>query len=145
MFGYIENISTAYGTRPSQAEFSGAAAGWGWVKGDGAVSATLCSGTPSCGRGSRTQELHESQKASGRRRPEPGLVESVGEEEGEVEAVRSAEGAGGTWMGALTGWWRHRQGVATPAETPLSSESGGPASGRWSRGLGEAEEEAEEG
>lgn len=150
MFGYIENISTAYGTRPSQAEFSGAAAGWvglvwvgGW--GEGAVSATLCSGTPSCGRGSRTQELHESQKASGRRRPEPGLVESVGEEEGEVEAVRSAEGVGGTWMGALKGLWRRRPGVATPAENPLSSESGGPASGRWSRGLEEVEEAAEEG
>ena len=50
------------------------------------------------------QELHESQKASGRRRPGPGLVESVEEEEGEVEAVRSAGGAGGTWLGALTGW-----------------------------------------
>ena len=70
----------------------------------GAVSATLCSGTPSCGRGSRTQELHESQKASGRQRPGPGLVESVGEEEGEVGAVRSAGGAGGTWLGALKGW-----------------------------------------
>lgn len=109
-----------------------------------AVSATLCSGTPSCGRGSRTQELHESQKASGRRRPGPGLVESVGEEEGEVEAVQSAEGAGGTSMGALKGW-RWRLGAAMPAEKPLSSESGGAASGRWSRGLGEAEEEVEEG
>ena len=62
---------------------------------EGEVSATLCSGTPSCGRGSRKQELREFQKASGRRQPGPGLVESVGEEEEEVEAVRSAEGVGG--------------------------------------------------
>lgn len=109
-----------------------------------AVSATLCSGTPSCGRGSRTQELHESQKASGRRRPGPGLAESVGGEEGEEEAVRSAGGAGGTWMGALRGS-RRRQGATTPAETPLSSDSGGAASGCWWRGRGEAEEEAAEG
>lgn len=111
---------------------------------EGAVSATLCSGTPSCGRGSRTQELHESQKASGRQRPGPGLVESVGEEEEEVEAVRSAEGVGGRWMGALKGW-RQRPGAATPAENPPSSESGGPAWGHWTRGRGEVEEEAEEG
>lgn len=105
-----------------------------------AVSATLCSGTPSCGRGSRTLERHESQKASGRRRPGLGLVESVGEVEGEVEAVRSDEGAGGTSTGALKGW-RRRLGAATPAEKPLSSESGGAAS----RGRGEVEEEVEEG
>lgn len=61
-----------------------------------------------------------------------------------MEAVRSAEGTGGTWIGALKGW-RLRLGAATPAENPLSSESGGAASGRWSRGRGEAEEEAEEG
>lgn len=42
------------------------------------------------------QELHESQKASGRQRPGVGLVESVEEEEGEVEAVLTAEGVGGT-------------------------------------------------
>lgn len=92
------------------------------------VSATLCSGTPSCGRGSRTQELHESQKASGRQWPGPGLVESVGEVEGEEEAVRSAEGVEGTWMGALRGSQK-RQGASTPAETPLSSDNGGAALG----------------
>lgn len=90
------------------------------------------------------RELHESQKASGRLRPEPGLVESVGEEEEEVEAVRSAEGVGGRWMGALKGWWEH-PGAATLAGKPLSSESGGPAWGRWTRGRGEVGEEAEVG
>lgn len=76
--------------------------------------------------------------------PGIGLVESVGVEEGEVEAVQSAEGVEGTWMGALEGW-RWRPGGATPAETPLSSDSGGPASGRWTKGPGEAEEGAEVG
>lgn len=61
-----------------------------------------------------------------------------------MEAVRSAEGVGGTWMGVLRGW-RWRPGAATPVENSLSSESGGPASGRWSRGRGEAEGEVEEG
>lgn len=42
----------------------------------------------------------------------------------EVEAVRSAEGVGGSWMGALKGW-RHYPGAATLSENPLSSESGG--------------------
>lgn len=46
-------------------------------------------------------------------------------------------------MGALKGW-RYHLGAATLAENPLSSESGGPASGRWSRGQGEVEEEAAE-
>lgn len=90
------------------------------------------------------QGLHESQKASGRHRPGPGLVESVEGEEGEVEAVQSAEGVGGTWMGALKGWLQY-PGAATPVETPLSSESGGAASVHWLRGQGEVEEEAEEG
>lgn len=90
------------------------------------------------------QELHESQKASGRQRPGPGLVEFVGEEEGEVEAVQSAEGVEGTWMGALKGW-RRRPGAVMLVGNPLSSESGGPASGRWSRAPGEAEEVVEEG
>lgn len=133
MFRYIENISTDYDTGPSQEEFSGA------------VSATLCSGTPSCGRGPRTQGLHESQKASGRQGPGPGFVESVGEEEeGEVEAVLSAEGLGGTRMGALRGW-RRRPGASTPVEKLLRSESGGAASRSWSRVRGEVEEGAEEG
>lgn len=90
------------------------------------------------------QELHESQKASGRQRPGPGLVEVVGEEEGEVEAVQSAEGVEGMWMGELKGW-QQRPGAATSVENPLSSESGGPASGHWSRGPGEVEEVVEEG
>lgn len=47
-------------------------------------------------------------------------------------------------MGVLKGW-RWRPGAAMPAENPLSSESGGPASGCWSRGRVEVEEEAEEG
>lgn len=92
VFRYIENISTAYGTCPSQVEFSGAAGSTA----KRAVSASLCSGTPSCGKGSRTQGLHETQKTSGRQRSGPGLVESVGEEEGEVEAVLTAEWVGGT-------------------------------------------------
>lgn len=46
-----------------------------------------------------------------------------------MEAVRSAGGEGGTWM----------------EESPLSSESGGPAWGRWLREPGEAEEAAEAG
>lgn len=108
------------------------------------VSATLCSGTPSCGRRSRTQELHESQMASGRQRPGPGLVESVGEVEEEVEAVRSAEEVGGRWLGALKGWWPCPD-AAMPAETPLNSESGGPAWWCWSRVQVGVEEEAEEG
>lgn len=61
-----------------------------------------------------------------------------------MEAVQSAEGVGGMWMGLLKGWRRH-PGAATLAENPLSSESGGPASGHWSRGQVEVEEEAEEG
>lgn len=61
-----------------------------------------------------------------------------------MEAVQSAEGVRGTWMGALK-CWRRCLGAAMPAENPLSSESGGAASGRWSRGRGEVEEEAEEG
>lgn len=138
MFRYIENIYTVMVHAPLRLSSQGPPTA------EGAVSATLCSGTPSCGRGSRTQELHESQKASGRQRPGPGLVESVGEEEEEVEAVRSAEGVGGRWMGALKGW-RQRPGAATPAENPPSSESGGPAWGHWTRGRGEVEEEAEEG
>lgn len=89
-------------------------------------------------------ELHESQKASGRQQPEPGLVESVVEEEGEAEAVQSAGGVGGMRTGALKGWWQ-RLGAAAPAETPLSSESGAAASGRWTRARGEEEEEGEEG
>lgn len=90
------------------------------------------------------QELHESQKASGRRRPEPGLVESVVGEEGEAEAVQSAGGAGDTRMGALKGWQQH-PGATTPAGTPLSSESDGAASGRLTREQGEVEEVGEEG
>lgn len=62
----------------------------------GGVNATQCSGTPSCGMGSRMQELHESQKASGGQWPVPGLAESVVVEVGEGEAVQSAEGVGGT-------------------------------------------------
>lgn len=77
-------------------------------------------------------------------RPGIGQAQSVGAEEGEAEAVRSAEGAAGRWMGAPEGW-RWRPGAATPAETPLSSDSGGPASGRWTKGPGEAEEGAEVG
>lgn len=61
-----------------------------------------------------------------------------------MEAVRSAEGAGGTWMGALKSWRQH-PGEVTPVENPLSSESGGAASGCWLKGRGEVEEEAEEG
>lgn len=76
------------------------------------------------------QELHESQKASGRQRPETGLVESVGEEVGEVAAVRSAEGVGGRRMGVLKSSLQH-QGASVPAETPLSSDSGGAALGCW--------------
>lgn len=46
-------------------------------------------------------------------------------------------------MGALKGSRPHR-GAARPVENHLSSESGGAAWGRWSRGQGEvAEEEAE--
>lgn len=41
-----------------------------------------------------------------------------------MEAVQSAEGVGGSWMGALKGW-RRCLGAATLAENPLSSESGG--------------------
>lgn len=137
MFRYKENICTTYGTSPShKSEFSGD------VVAQSNVSATLCSGTPSCGRRSRTQELHESQKASGRRRPGPGLVESVEEVGEEVEAVRSAEEVGGRWLGALKGWWPD---AAMPAETPLNSESGGPAWGCWSRVQVGVEEAAAEG
>lgn len=123
---------------PPVVEFSG---GGGSER---AVSATLCSGTLSCGRGPRTQEPHGSQRASGRQRLVPGLAESAGGEEGEAGAVRAAEEAGGKWMGALTGWQRHL-GASTRAEIPPRSENGGAASGRWSRGRGEAEGEAEEG
>lgn len=103
-----------------------------------AVSAILCSGTPNCGRGSRMRGLHESRQASEKQRPGPGLAESVGEEEGEAEAVRSAEEVGGTWMGVLKGWWQHR-GASVLAGNPLSSESGAAASGHWLKGLGEVE------
>jgi len=108
------------------------------------VSATLCSGTPSCGKGSRTQELHESQKASGRQWPGPGLVESVGEEEGEVGAVLSAEEVGGTWMGVLKGLPQH-QGASTLAESLPSSDSDGAALGHWKKEQGEVVEEEVEG
>lgn len=108
---------------------------------EGAVSATLCSGTLSCGRGSRTQGPRGSQRASGRKRLGPGPAESVGGEEGEVEAVQSAEEVGGRWMGALTGWQQHL-GATMQAENPLSSESGGAELGCLSRGQGEAEEAA---
>lgn len=111
---------------------------------ESAVSATPCSGTLSCGRGSRTQEPHGPRRASGRERLEPGLAESVGGEEGEVEAVQSAEEVGGKWMGALTSWQRHL-GATMQAENPPSSENGGAALGRWTRGRGEAEEAAVEG
>lgn len=137
VFRYIENISTAYGTRPSQAEFCLRGC---WVP----VSATLCSGTPSYERGSWTQELRESQKASGRQWPGPGLVESVGEEVGVVEAVQSAEAVGGTGMGVPKGLWQH-QGASTLAESPLSSDSGGAALGWWMWGPGEVGEVAVEG
>lgn len=80
--------------------------------------------------------LHESRQASGKQRPGPGLAESVGEEEGEVEAVQSAEEMGGTWMGVLKGWQRH-WGASVLAGNPLSSESGVAASGHWLKGLGE--------
>lgn len=60
-----------------------------------------------------------------------------------MEAVRSAEGLGGMWIASLKGWQWH-QGEATPAESPLSSESG-EAVGRWSKGSGEVEVAAEEG
>lgn len=104
MFRYIENLSTAYGTHPSQAEFSGAAGGPTAGRGH-LFNATLCSGNPSCGKGSTTWELHESQKASGMRRPGPGLVESVAEEAEEVGAVQSAGGEEvGRWTGATKDW-----------------------------------------
>lgn len=45
-------------------------------------------------------------------------------------------------MGVLKSLRQH-QGAATLAETPLSSESGGAALGRWLRGQGEVEEEVE--
>lgn len=61
-----------------------------------------------------------------------------------MEAVRSAEGVGGMWMGAPKGLQR-RLGAATPVENPLSSESGGPASACWSKGQGVVEEVEEEG
>lgn len=47
-------------------------------------------------------------------------------------------------MAALKDSWQH-QGEAIPAETPLSSESGGVESGCWLRGRGEVEEEGVEG
>ena len=47
-------------------------------------------------------------------------------------------------MGAPTGWQQHL-GAAMQAGNPPSSESGGAALGRWSRGRGEAEEAAVEG
>lgn len=62
----------------------------------------------------------------------------------EGEAVPSADGVGGTWMGAQRGWWQHR-GVTMPAGNPLSSESGGVALGHWSTGRGEVVEEEAEG
>lgn len=74
------------------------------------------------------QELHESQKASGRQWPEPGLVESVGEEVVEVEAVQSAEGVGGRRMEVLKSLLQH-WGASMLVETPLSSDSGGAALG----------------
>lgn len=110
-----------------------------WEGGD--VSATQCSGTPSCGMGSRMRDLHESQKASGGRRPVPGLVESVVGEVGEEEAVRSAGGSWGTWMGVLKRPPR-RPGASTLAETPPSSDSDGAAGGCWRLGRGAAEEGA---
>lgn len=111
---------------------------------EGGVSATLCSGTPSCERGPRAPALHESQRASGEGQSGLGLVESVVEEEGEAGAVRSAGGAGGTCSGGLKGsWWR--QGALTPAETPLSLESDGSVSGYCWRERGEVEEAEVEG
>lgn len=89
------------------------------------------------------QEPHGSQRASGRERLEPGLVESVGVVEGEGEAVQSVEEVGGKWMGAPTGWQRHL-GATMQAENPLSSENGGTELGCWSRGQGVAEEAAVE-